>query len=90
MVDANLKVWLLEVNASPSMSTKGQEVLKPLVKGVMTDLAKVIVDYRNYTSADTGGFLLIHKAKHQAMLKPTHKTKDIMVKGKKFGTKMTY
>ena len=45
MVDENLKVWLIEVNSSPSMETKNQPVLGRLVKSVLTDLAKVVIDY---------------------------------------------
>ena len=65
MVDDDLKVWLIEVNSSPSMSSKGQPVLQHLVKSVLTDLAKVVVDYPNKRSADTGGFKLIHKGKNE-------------------------
>lgn len=63
MVDERLNVWLLEVNSSPSMSTKGSDVLKHLVRSVLTDLAKVVVDWENWRNADTGGFELVHRAK---------------------------
>jgi len=65
MVDDQLKVWLIEVNSSPSMESKGQPVLKSLVKSVLTDLAAVVVDYPNSRKADTGGFTLVHKAKNE-------------------------
>jgi tubulin monoglycylase TTLL3/8 len=45
MVDADLKVWLIEVNSSPSMETTDQPVLQYLVHAFLTDLPKVIVDY---------------------------------------------
>ena len=45
MVDENLKVWLIEVNSSPSMETKDQPVLQKLVKAALTDLPKVVIDY---------------------------------------------
>lgn len=63
MVDEDLKVWLIEVNASPSMDCKGQPVLKELIDSVLTDLAKVVVDNHS-KRGDTGGFELVHGAKH--------------------------
>lgn len=65
MVDENLKVWLIEVNSSPSMETKNQPVLARLVKSVLTDLAKVVIDYPKYKKTETGGFILVHKAKSE-------------------------
>lgn len=65
MVDEDLNVWLIEVNSSPSMSCKGQPVLQKLVKGVLTDLAKVVVDYPNRKSAETGGFRPIYRGKNE-------------------------
>ena len=45
MVDDNYNTWLIEVNSSPAMdySTK---VTTKLVKMVLKDTAKVIVDWR--------------------------------------------
>ena len=62
MVDSNLKVWLIEVNSSPSMSSKNQPVLKELTKNVMLDLAKVVIDYPQ-GKKDTGGFSIVHRAR---------------------------
>lgn len=61
MVDENLKVWLIEVNSSPSMDSDKQPVLKELINSVLTDLAKVVVDYPKDQKADTGGFELVHR-----------------------------
>jgi len=46
MVDEDYNLWLLEINSSPAMdySTK---VTTKLVKMVMKDTAKVIVDWQN-------------------------------------------
>ena len=44
MVDEELRVWLIEVNSSPSMETKDQPVLQRLVKAALTDLPKVVID----------------------------------------------
>ena len=65
MVDEDLRVWLLEVNSSPSMDTNSQPVLQRLVKNVLHDLAKVVVDCRKNKSSDKGGFILCHKGKNE-------------------------
>jgi hypothetical protein len=65
MVDQNLKVWLIEVNSSPSLCSKNQPILKELVKNVQTDLAKVVVDRKNNPKKDTGGFEIVHRARHE-------------------------
>ena len=46
MVDEEFNLWLLEINSSPAMyySTK---VTTKLVKMVLKDTAKVIVDWRD-------------------------------------------
>lgn len=64
MVDEDLRVWLIEVNSSPSMDM-GTPTTERLVQLVLTDLPKVILDYpaaRNKRDCDTGGFKLIHSA----------------------------
>ena len=67
MIDENLTPWLIEINSSPAMDYS-TPVTKKLVKEVMEDCIKVIVDY-NYASAkkkphiNTGNFTLIYKAK---------------------------
>lgn len=81
MVDDELNVWLIEVNSSPSMECKGQPVLKHLVHDVLTDLAKVVVDWENKKSSDTGGFNLVHRAKNEILKpKPDYKL-DLTVHG---------
>ena len=45
MVDADdLNCWLLEINSSPSMSTDSP-VTDSLVKNLMDDILKVVIDY---------------------------------------------
>ncbi|CEM06450.1 unnamed protein product [Vitrella brassicaformis CCMP3155] len=67
MVDENLNVWLIEINSSPAMdySTK---VTKKLVKQVLEDSIKVMVDYnlappKKRDQVDTGRFELLYKHK---------------------------
>lgn len=67
MLDENLNPWLIEINSSPAMDYS-TPVTKRLVKEVMEDCIKVLVDY-NYASTKkrphvkTGNFTLIYKAK---------------------------
>jgi tubulin monoglycylase TTLL3/8 len=69
MIDDNFNVWLIEINSSPAMdySTK---VTTRMVKAVMRDTAKVLVDWRDAPKnvkflikkrkkVDTGNFILI-------------------------------
>jgi hypothetical protein len=67
MVDSDLKVWLIEVNSSPSMDCKKDSVLSGLVKSVLHDLAKIVIDYKKNKSADKGGFVIAHKAKYEIL-----------------------
>lgn len=46
MVDEDLRVWLIEVNSSPTME-KSTPTTERLVDMVLTDLPKVILDYPN-------------------------------------------
>ena len=91
MVDQDMKVWLIEVNSSPSMSTKGQPILKTLVKNVLTDLAKVVVDWEDKKTSNTGGFELVFRSKNE-VTRPKQVNMgqkiDLTVEGKKHGTKM--
>ena len=67
MIDEEYNPWLIEINASPAMdySTTVTEIL---VKEVMEDTIKVIVDY-NFASkkkkpfVDTGNFTMLCKNK---------------------------
>ena len=61
MVDTDLKVWLIEVNSSPSMD-QGTPTTERLVQMVLTDLPKVIIDYPWRAKCDTGGFALVHRS----------------------------
>ena len=58
-----------------------------LVKLVLTDLPKVILDYpkaKKKSKCDTGGFVLCHKAKMQVD-RPTHSMNiNLGIEGKKY------
>ena len=64
MLDTDLRVWLIEVNSSPSMDM-GTPTTERLVDMVLKDLPKVIIDFpnsRNKKECDTGGFICIHRS----------------------------
>jgi tubulin monoglycylase TTLL3/8 len=63
MISDDLKPWLIEVQASPSME-HSTEVTAELVGEVLEDCIKVVVDYgsaRKKSGVDTGNFTLLHK-----------------------------
>ena len=65
MVDDEFNSWLIEVNSSPAMDYS-THVTERLVKMVLEDCIKVIVDYGNAkkkSKVDTGLFECIYKAK---------------------------
>jgi hypothetical protein len=62
MVDEDLRVWLIEVNSSPTMATD-TSVTDTLVNKVLIDLPKVIIDIPNApnrNNCNTGGFVCVH------------------------------
>merc|ERR1712084_167454 len=64
------RVWLIEVNSSPAMDYS-THVTTPLVKKVMEDTVKLLVDRREDPSADIGEWeLLRHDAERQVVHRP--------------------
>jgi hypothetical protein len=64
MIDIDLNVWLIEINSSPCMEYS-TDITKHLVKSVMDDTIKVLLDYipsKDKQNIDTGLWKLIHKA----------------------------
>lgn len=66
MIDENYNAWLIEVNCSPAMDYS-THVTEFLVKEVMDDTIKIIVDYyyasaRDKPNIDTGDFSLLVKS----------------------------
>lgn len=85
MVDENLKVWLIEINSSPSMDLS-THVTNRLVKLVLNDLPKVILDYpkaKKKSQCDTGGFILCHKNKMQVDRPQNANLINLALEGKK-------
>ena len=72
MIDENYKVWLIEINSSPAMDYSTviyamiQHVTARLVKEVLSDIPKVVVDHANAPKkekkhVDTGMFKRIYR-----------------------------
>jgi hypothetical protein len=73
------RVWLIEVNSSPAMDYS-THVTTPLVKKVMEDTVKLLVDRREDPSADIGEWeLLRHDAERQVVHRPPFTGKLEMV-----------
>ena len=49
MIDENLNPWLIEINSSPAMDYSSS-VTRKLVRMVMADIVKVVVDHRKKKS----------------------------------------
>merc|ERR1712060_677611 len=63
-------VWLIEVNSSPAMDYS-THVTTPLVKKVMEDTVKLLVDRREDPTADIGEWeLLRHDGEKQTVHRP--------------------
>jgi tubulin monoglycylase TTLL3/8 len=67
MIDQDYNPWLIEINSSPAMDYS-TPVTKELVKQVLEDTVKVMVDYhyakgKKKKRVNTGNFSLLHKAK---------------------------
>ena len=67
MIDDDLNCWLIEVNSSPAMDYS-TAVTERLVKMVLEDSIKVVVDYANASQkkkpkVDTGLYECIYRAK---------------------------
>lgn len=67
MLDDECNPWLIEVNSSPAMDYS-TPVTTELVKEVLEDCVKVMVDYRfaskkKRKTIDTGSFTLLHQSK---------------------------
>ncbi|KAL6434340.1 hypothetical protein ACFW04_006042 [Cataglyphis niger] len=60
MIMEDFSVWLIEINSHPDMSYSSS-VTTRLCRQVMEDTIKVVIDFREDNSADTGDFELAYK-----------------------------
>ena len=59
LVDDMLDVWLLEINKNADMKFEGIEVKRNANENMLKEMMKVVVDWKNDKSTDTGGWDLI-------------------------------
>ena len=83
MVDENLRVWLIEVNSSPSMDSHNQPILKNLCKSVLHDLAKIVIDLKKNKNADKGGFEIVVRKLNEIQRPRNNMTIELKVEGRK-------
>ena len=83
ILDEDLRVWLIEVNSSPSMESKNQPILAHLVRSVLTDLAKVVIDYPKNKKADVGNFELVVKEKTEIIRPKNTMNIDLKINGRR-------
>mmetsp|Transcript_3502 Transcript_3502/g.5976 ORF Transcript_3502/g.5976 Transcript_3502/m.5976 type:complete len:113 (+) Transcript_3502:3016-3354(+) len=89
MVDVDFRVWLIEVNSSPSMDM-GTPTTAVLVRQVLQDLCKVIIDYpkaRIKRECDTGGFVQIYKNSVEVPRPKGINLHNLFLEGKRIETK---
>jgi tubulin monoglycylase TTLL3/8 len=86
MLDEDATPWLIEVNSSPAMDYS-TPVTSELVKEVLIDSAKVMVDYfyaskRDKPKVNTGNWQMIHKSKRQVEKPQASFGLNLMCEGK--------
>ena len=89
MVDQDLRVWLIEVNSSPTME-RSTSTTERLVDMVLFDLPKVIFDYPNSgykKNFDTGGFVLVHRDQFEVQRPQNVNLSQFLCEGKKIEIK---
>ena len=80
MVSDDNKVWLIEVNSSPAMDYS-THVTAPLIKLVMEDTVRVLIDLPKVSRADPGEWELAYQSEITVQRPPVH-PRNLEISGK--------
>ncbi|XP_063842588.1 tubulin monoglycylase TTLL3-like [Scylla paramamosain] len=81
MLTEDLRPWLIEINSSPCMAAT-TSVTRRMCAQCLQDVIKVVVDYRNNRTADTGLFELAYRDSERSIPNPPYLGVNLQVVGR--------
>ncbi|KAG0714795.1 Tubulin glycylase 3A [Chionoecetes opilio] len=81
MLTEDLRPWLIEINSSPCMAAT-TSVTRRMCAQCLQDVIKVVVDYRNNKTADTGLFELAYRDSERSIPNPPYLGVNLQVVGR--------
>lgn len=81
MLTEDLRPWLIEINSSPCMAAT-TSVTRRMCAQCLQDVIKVVVDYKNNKTADTGLFELAYRDSERSIPNPPYLGVNLQVVGR--------